>query len=102
MNAPMPRIEMLGDDEGATYVEVLMLQGLGAAERGTRIGHAMVTPCLEAVDGLDAMQRLHFWNSLIAYLMGMAESSVGAEGRQAIVHCMRSACCGPADREALQ
>lgn len=74
---------------GPHYIEVLMLDG-DEAEQALRIGRALITPCQVAVAELDDMQRLRFWRTLIAYMLGVAEGSVGADGRMAIVQCMRS------------
>jgi hypothetical protein len=73
----------------ATYIEVLMLDG-DEAEQAIQIGRAIITPCHVADCQLDDMQRLRFWRTLIAYLLGVAERSVGADGRMAIVQCMRN------------
>jgi hypothetical protein len=79
------------DDQGATYIEVLMLQHLDSRERALRIGHSMLTP-LTASDGNAApqLERLRFWSALIAFLLGVAEHRCGADGREAIVQTMRN------------
>lgn len=60
------------------------------AETALRVARAISAPCLAADEHLDEMQRLRFWRLVIAYMLGVAESSVGADGRMAIVQCMRS------------
>lgn len=73
----------------ALYLEVLMLDG-DEQDRALSIGRSLITPCQAADAELDDMQRLRFWRTLIAYLLGVAEGSVGADGRMAIVQCMRN------------
>ena len=74
----------------AHYIEVVMLDDADPAQQAQRIGSAIVTPCLAAIEGMDDMQRLRFWLNLIAYTLGVAEGSIGADGRMAIVQCMRT------------
>ena len=76
--------------DGATYVEVLMLGHLDESQRALAIGRAMVTPLMAAEADCDAMQRLRFYNVLVAFILGVAENQVGADGREAIVQCMRN------------
>ena len=76
--------------DGATYIEVLMLGHLCERERALHLARAFTSPLLAADAGLGDMQRLRFWGTLIAYLLGVAESSVGADGRAAIVQTMRN------------
>ena len=91
-----PTLAALADDEhaqlidGATYIEVLMLADADEFEQATRIGRAIVTPCHAADAPMTDAQRLRFWRTLIAYLLGVAEHSIGADGRMAVVQCMRS------------
>ena len=72
------------------YIEVLMLDADDETEKALRIGRAMITPCHAADANMDAMQRLRFWRTLIAFMLGVAEGSIGADGRMAVVQCMRS------------
>ena len=72
------------------YLEALLLSTLDARERGMAIGRALTTPCQAAEDGLDSAERLRFWAAVIAYALGIAEGSVGAVGRAAIIQCMRN------------
>ena len=74
----------------AHYIEVMMLDADDEAEQALRIGRAMITPCHVADANMDEMQRLRFWRTLIAFLLGVAEHSIGADGRMAVVQCMRS------------
>jgi hypothetical protein len=78
--------------DGATYIEVLMLQHLDSGERARSIGNAMITPLLAAdgEPGIAELERLRFWSTLIAYLLGVAESRVGPDGREAIVQTLRN------------
>ena len=76
--------------DGATYIEVLMLSHLDERARALAIGRAMVTPLLAADADLDAAQRLRFWVTLLAYLLGVAEGEIGADGRDAIVQTLRN------------
>jgi hypothetical protein len=78
------------DNDGATYLEVVMLRTLDGTERAKAIAASMATPLQAADQDLDDMHRLRFWNTLIAYLLGVAEASVGADGREAIVQVMRN------------
>lgn len=75
---------------GVTYIECLLLRRLDAHARAKAIGRALVTPCLAATDGLDGMQQLNFYGSLVGYLLGVAESALGPDGREAIVQTMRN------------
>ena len=77
------------DSPAAHYVEVILLDG-DEAQRARHIAQAVITPCLAATQGMDDMPRLRFWLNLVAHLLGQAEASVGADGRMAIVQCMRS------------
>jgi hypothetical protein len=36
------------------------------------------------------MQQLNFYGSLVGYLLGVAESALGPDGREAIVQTMRN------------
>ena len=76
--------------DGATYIEVLMLSHLDERARALAIGQAMLTPLLAADADLDATQRLRFWVTLTAYLLGVAEAETGADGRNAIVQTLRN------------
>lgn len=74
---------------GAHYIEVLMVDGADPAEQAMRVGRAVITPCLAAMDGMDEPEKLHFWMTLVAFLLGVAESQIDAAGRAVIVECMR-------------
>ena len=76
--------------DGCTYVEVLMLAHLDERERAMSIGRAMITPLLAADADFDGMQRLRFYSTLLAFLLGVAEGQLGPEGRDTIVQCMRN------------
>jgi len=87
----------------AHYIEVLMLDGIDEEQQARRIGRAILTPCAAAGQPLNDAQRLRFWAALIAYLLGAAEHSVGAEGRSAIVQTMRNVgACTHRTGEVLQ
>lgn len=86
-------------DDGVTYIECLLLGQLDACQRGTTIGRALITPMLAAERGLDDMERLRLYAALIAFMLGMAENSIGPEGRDAIVQTMRNV---PASRDLLR
>lgn len=88
--------------DGATYIDVLMLHHLDSRERALHIGRAMVTPLQAADDSNDPMESLRFWATLIAYLMGVAEGSIGPDGREAIVQTMRNAPASSALAGGLQ
>ena len=77
------------DSPAAHYVEVILLDG-DEAQRARHIAQAVITPCLAATQDMDDMPRLRFWLNLVAHLLGQAEASVGADGRMAIVQCMRT------------
>ena len=76
--------------DAAIYIEVLMLNDEDSRERALQIGRSLITPLLAADDGSDPTESLRFWATLIAYLLGVAEGTVGADGREAIVQTMRN------------
>lgn len=86
-------------DAGITYIECLLLGPLDSMQRGTAIARALITPCQAAEDGLDDMERLRMYAALIAFLLGVAENSLGPDGREAIVQTMRNV---PAARDLMR
>ena len=74
----------------AHYIEIVMLDDADEEQQARRIGRALLTPCLSANESHDDAQRLRFWATLIAFMLGAAEGSVGADGRSAIVQTMRN------------
>jgi hypothetical protein len=78
-------------DEGVTYLQVLMMDTQDSRERALQIGRALITPLQVADDSGDPMESLLFWAALIAFLLGVAETSVGPTGREDIVQTMRNA-----------
>lgn len=73
---------------------------LDPAAQAQEIGGAIAQPCRAACDGMDELQRLRFWGALAAYALNMAEASVGADGREAIVQTLRNVPASRARAEA--
>jgi hypothetical protein len=68
-----------------------------------RIGASFTPACIAANAEAEYMQRLRFWRTLIAFMLGAAEHSVGADGRAAIVECMRNTeACAHVGRGVVQ
>jgi hypothetical protein len=86
----------------ATYIEIIMLDNKDSRERALAIGQSLITPLQAADDSGDQMESLRFWSALIAYLLGVAENNIGADGREAIVQCMRNVPASTALARGLQ
>lgn len=76
--------------DAPTYIEVIMLDHADPRERALQIGRSLITPLQAADDGSDAVESLLFWRTLITYLLGLAQRTVGVDGREAIVQTMRN------------
>ena len=89
-----------GLPDGITTLDVLQMRKLDAPSRALAIGRRLAKPLTDADEDMRYSQRLRFWVNLLAYLLGVAENSLDADGREVIVQTLRNVPASDALRQA--